>query len=292
MNQKPLISICIPTYNREKFLKISLDNIINQEGYNEDEIEIVISDNASIDNTSNLVKNYQKKHQNIRYFRNETNIGWDRNILKILQMWNWEYIWWISDDDILLPWWLKIVKETILENLDKDIWLFQTNYSVFNEDMKTFLRESYVGKDVKTKIYKNVDELYRSYSYCHWWLAFFSINIFSSKMYTLDLNRIPITQFPHSCVVWLISDKKAMFIGYNTIWFRQNNSSHENIWSSRVFFKLFVIDHMKYMSFLKSNNSIVSQKQLTYILIKMFIYSCFLGSKSLTKKLYKVIKFK
>ncbi len=287
MQKAPLLSICIPTYNREKYLKECLDSIINQEWFNEQEIEIVISDNASVDNTTEIVKSYQKKYNNIKYFRNEENIWADRNILKILQMWNWHYIWWISDDDIILTWWLNIVKKTIIDNIDKDIWLFQTNFNILNKDIKTFYKESYLWNWLKNKIYKNINDLYESYSYCHNWLSFFSINIFSSKIYSLDLNQIPITRYPHSCIMWLISNRKAMFIAYNSIWFRQHNSSIENIWSTKVFFKLFVINHMKYMKFLRKNNSWISQKKLSIILIKMFIYSCFLWTKSILKKVIK-----
>jgi glycosyltransferase involved in cell wall biosynthesis len=86
MIKSPLITICIPTYNREKFLPETLDSIIEQDGFNIDDIEIVISDNASVGNTATIVQEYQKKYKNIKYFRNDENIGSDRNILKVMQL--------------------------------------------------------------------------------------------------------------------------------------------------------------------------------------------------------------
>jgi glycosyltransferase involved in cell wall biosynthesis len=273
MIKTPLITICIPTYNREKFLPETLNSIIEQDGFNEEDIEIVISDNASIDSTSIIVKGYQEKYKNIKYFKNDENIGSDRNIIKIMQLWTGQYIWWITDDDIMLPGGLQIVKKNITENLGKDICFFQTNFSICNADMKTIFQGSYIGEWLETKIYNNIHDLYDSYSYRHGWIAFFSVGIFSSKIRDLPISKIPVTHFPHSCIAWLISDKKSMFIGYDTIWFRQNNSSHENIGTFSVFFQLFVIDHMKYMKFLRQNKSVISQKELTFILFKMIILS-------------------
>lgn len=69
MNKEPLLSICIPTYNREVYLKRLLDSIVSQKGFSDD-IEIVIDDGPSKDNTQLMVAEYQKKYPNIRYFRN------------------------------------------------------------------------------------------------------------------------------------------------------------------------------------------------------------------------------
>ncbi|MEI6774123.1 MAG: glycosyltransferase family 2 protein [bacterium] len=74
MGNKPLLSICIPTYNRQEYLKQCLDSIVNQKGFDTEKIEIVISDNASPDKTNLLVKEYQKKYKNITYSRNDQNI--------------------------------------------------------------------------------------------------------------------------------------------------------------------------------------------------------------------------
>jgi abequosyltransferase len=80
----PLLSICIPTFNRRKYLQECFESIITQDGFNEQDIEIVISDNASEDDTSSLVYEYMNRYSNIVYHRNEENIGADRNVLQIL----------------------------------------------------------------------------------------------------------------------------------------------------------------------------------------------------------------
>lgn len=71
---KPLLSICIPTYNRSFYLKNSLNSVICQKEFKKGNVEIVISDNASTDDTESVVKEYVSKYENIRYFRNAENI--------------------------------------------------------------------------------------------------------------------------------------------------------------------------------------------------------------------------
>ena len=59
-NEKPLISICIPTYNRCKSLQNILNSIVQQNEFLEDTIEIVVSDNASTDETKEMVAKYNE----------------------------------------------------------------------------------------------------------------------------------------------------------------------------------------------------------------------------------------
>jgi glycosyltransferase involved in cell wall biosynthesis len=71
---KPLLSICIPTYNRAEYLKKSIESIVCQDEFKTKHVEIVISDNASTDNTGDVVKEYTNKYDNIYYYRNKENI--------------------------------------------------------------------------------------------------------------------------------------------------------------------------------------------------------------------------
>lgn len=77
LNVKPLLSICIPTYNRVEYLKRSIESIIHQKAFIDNKVEIVIADNASADGTDIMVNEYTKQYDNISYYRNEKNIGND-----------------------------------------------------------------------------------------------------------------------------------------------------------------------------------------------------------------------
>ncbi|WP_428897642.1 Glycosyltransferase involved in cell wall bisynthesis [Parelusimicrobium proximum] len=85
---KPLLSICIPTYNRASFLEIALASLVSQKAFLEsDDIEIVISDNASTDGTQQICESYaQKFPSKFLYHRNPENIGGDLNFEKVISL--------------------------------------------------------------------------------------------------------------------------------------------------------------------------------------------------------------
>lgn len=99
MKNNLLLSFIVPTYNRSNYLKRCLDSILSQEV---DCYEIIVSDNASPDNTQEIMQNYIKYPQ-VHYFRNEVNVGARENIYKATGSAQGEYIFWLSDDDYLLP---------------------------------------------------------------------------------------------------------------------------------------------------------------------------------------------
>jgi glycosyltransferase involved in cell wall biosynthesis len=92
-----LVTIAIPTYNRaDNYLKQSLSSVLVQTYRN---IEIIVSDNCSTDNTESVVKNY--KDSRIRYFRQKENIGPYKNFNFCLEQAKGEYFLIMSDDDLI-----------------------------------------------------------------------------------------------------------------------------------------------------------------------------------------------
>lgn len=98
-----LMSICIPTYNRVDKLNELLNFILNEFEKYSDKIEILVSDNASTDHTNELLKEKQKKKNKFIYWTNNTNLGLIGNLIKLAKEAKGQYIWYIGDDDILLP---------------------------------------------------------------------------------------------------------------------------------------------------------------------------------------------
>ncbi len=92
------LSFCIPTYNRGAYLGRLIESIASQWT---DEVEIVISDNASTDNTEEIIADYQKKYPRIVYSKSETNLGPDRNYLRAVELAQGEYCWLFGSDDYL-----------------------------------------------------------------------------------------------------------------------------------------------------------------------------------------------
>jgi abequosyltransferase len=100
------LSICIPTYNRMGLLEETLDSVLTQfEPSRAGRVEIVISDNASTDETTALVVRVRAAHPNIHwnYYRQPENKGADANILNAITLARGEFVYLVSDDDLLLP---------------------------------------------------------------------------------------------------------------------------------------------------------------------------------------------
>lgn len=83
-NNNYILSICIPTYNRVENLECTINSIVNDPIFDSGEVEIVVSDNFSSDNTETLMCEFIKKYNYIKYIRNNQNIGGDRNFVKVL----------------------------------------------------------------------------------------------------------------------------------------------------------------------------------------------------------------
>ena len=76
INTSPILSICIPTYNRANNLRDTLESIVSQKRFLEtSDVEIVISDNCSDDQTCDVANSYLEAHgHKIKYYRNEENV--------------------------------------------------------------------------------------------------------------------------------------------------------------------------------------------------------------------------
>lgn len=99
---KMRLSICIPTYNRGQFLPATLDSIISQiDDDARSRVEICISDNASDDNTEELVAGYRERHPQIVYHRWAINMGADLNYLKVVEISSGDYCWLFGSDDVM-----------------------------------------------------------------------------------------------------------------------------------------------------------------------------------------------
>ena len=102
MNNNPLLSICIPTWNRCTFLKESLNRLLKEcSKINQSEVEILISDNCSSDDTEKVVNNFVCEGFPIIYNRNSENLGAAYNFLICMKQARGKYIILLGDDDFL-----------------------------------------------------------------------------------------------------------------------------------------------------------------------------------------------
>src|SRR5438552_1195463 len=93
------LSICIPIYNFAKFIPVTLDSILVQAGV--EEIEIVVVDGASTDDTEQVINRYRQNYTQIKYIRLPAKGGIDRDIARTVEHATGDYCWLFSGDDIM-----------------------------------------------------------------------------------------------------------------------------------------------------------------------------------------------
>jgi abequosyltransferase len=97
-----ILSICIPTFNREEYLKLCLTQFCKQADALGCQFEIIIGDNASFDHTSSVVYDFIHAGFPIKYYKHDENIGADANVLFCIKQAKGDYIWIIGDDDFVI----------------------------------------------------------------------------------------------------------------------------------------------------------------------------------------------
>jgi len=134
MYSTPLVSIGLFVYNGECFLEEALRSILNQTFI---DFELIISDNASTDQTGEIAEAYAKRDDRIRYYRSEKNMGAGWNARRVYELATGKYFKWAAADDLLEPDFLRQCVE-ILES-DPDCVLAYANTKHVDEN-GTFIK--------------------------------------------------------------------------------------------------------------------------------------------------------
>ncbi len=112
------LSICIPTYNYGQFIGETLKGVVDQA---RGDVEVVVVDGGSTDNTSEIVTGFQKLFPWIAYHRLDKKSGIDKDMAKTVELARGDYCWLMSSDDVIKPGGIQRVL-TEIEN-DNDIYL-------------------------------------------------------------------------------------------------------------------------------------------------------------------------
>jgi abequosyltransferase len=149
---RPLLTIAIPTYGRAPFLRELLACLQPQLAA-QPKVELLISDNASPDDTAEVVREFQRSGLELRYLQNEINIGPDANFLQCYEQAAGRYVWVFGDDDLLLDGGLATVVD-LLEHESPD-YAFVAPY-LFLETIEEIRPRR---RNVATKIIKDPIEM-------------------------------------------------------------------------------------------------------------------------------------
>lgn len=134
-SKKPILSVCIPTYNRPEDLKQLLESFLDAPL---EQIEFVVADNGTRSQTEPVLSEFKEKGFNIIPIFQEENIGVPKNLLSALRAGTGEYLWLMGDDDI-------VVSENIPEMLSSlkaaspDVFI--VNFSTWNHDFSVQIQK-------------------------------------------------------------------------------------------------------------------------------------------------------
>jgi glycosyltransferase involved in cell wall biosynthesis len=153
MPDRPILTIAIPVFNGQKNLKLTLHSIFDGNELS-NEFEVLVSDNASIDNTAAILNEYRDRYSShLRINTNSTNIGYDQNIDILVQHANGIYVWFIGCGEAIASGSIF----NILSHLRKEYFdTIVLNFDVYEEATKKYDKKlSYPDYEVQITADKN-----------------------------------------------------------------------------------------------------------------------------------------
>ncbi len=206
IDNMPLLSICIPNYNRVKFLSKLLIQICTQieKLPIPSDVDVVISDNCSTEDIQSIIQKMKQRYRKakISFAIQPENRGFDVNVLSVVEMAKGEYCWLLSNDDSLYT--HSVLDIVSILKKEKSIDTLLLNYAV-----KDFRRNKIVSPSFnkRTTIIDTSDFV----EYFFWYNPFSYYPVFGMNHFTLSANIVR-----RSC--WNNHAKKAEpYIGRNCI---------------------------------------------------------------------------
>lgn len=275
MNSKYLLTIAIPTYNRAE----TLEKIIIQLGKEKEKsFLILISDDNSSDNTEAVVKKYQKHLPNLIYHKNKSNLGYSGNVCKLYELASTRYIWFLCDDDTVLP--------GAVAKIISAISKYKPRVSIFNCTwVDSYGRKQMAG--VKHDIIYNNIKKFNDYQPLMR-TSYLSILVFEKKISINQLMKVNYQDnifFQTSLSLLLLSNKFRLCEIASTI-------VHRNVgYKYGEFFKFCIVDHLKSIHIIKhkfDNNKFVKwSKGILVINLQLYLsqkIGLFKYNKKMTKE--------
>ena len=142
MNEKK-VAVVLSTYNGEKYVKDQLDSILNQTYKN---VDIVVRDDGSKDNTVKIIKEYQEKYKNIRLVVGK-NLGFIKSFFELLKITDADYYSYADQDDIWMENKIELAVNSLNELDDEKPNMVFGNSDYYNQDME------FIGEGEKHKSY-------------------------------------------------------------------------------------------------------------------------------------------
>ena len=253
----PLLTISIPTWNRAPYLAINLEQLERQwPDVPAGTVELIVSNNASTDDTDKVVKDAIKRGMPIRYVANPENIGADANITQCFTMATGNYVIFFGDDDVIIDGGLALLVNRLSP---ADYGIVTIKPYGYNQDY----RAEYPGGEGRDRVFSNGAEFLESIGAL---MTLISGNIINKRL----LGNIDVSQFCGSNLVQVylivqaaLTAKKNLFIDRYLVACKRNNSGGYQF--AAVFVTNFgdVLDHYK--------GTLISDSEITRIERKMIV---------------------
>ncbi|MBT8558155.1 glycosyltransferase family 2 protein [Polynucleobacter paneuropaeus] len=157
------LTIGIPTYNRANLLFNLLENISQQiRGAVNFEVEILVSDNASTDNTFDIIKSFKDSNPDIKIklHSNNCNIGYDENVNMLFQLATGDYVMTLSDDDGLESNAINTIKNILDKNYGVKIVYIANNFYDCNLKNKVDINDPFFKNIGNNRYFQSAKDLF------------------------------------------------------------------------------------------------------------------------------------
>jgi len=236
--KKWLLSICIPSYNREILLKGLIENILEELKKSKcfQDLQIVIVDGCSTDNTEQMVEGFLNCI-NIKYFKREKKEGIDKDILKCIEIADGEFCWLFSDDDRFMPGAIEIVLSELKKN--RDLNGAFCNRVSYDSNMEKLVAETRDWPSVyfcENKIFSNKTECFK---YLGMDLGFISSQIVKRAAWQKVTEKEDFKDLHQTCylmfhIIGKMMDKKFNWLYINTPLLKQRTGNDSFLKSKGV----------------------------------------------------------
>ena len=258
MNKQPLVSIIIPCYNHENFLDDCLSSILEQTYPN---IEVLICDDCSPDNSYRKILTYKEKlenrFKNVVILKNETNCGVTKNINRMLEIAKGEFVKTIASDDCMSPDAVLEMVNFLLENPDVDVVVSnglkvseEQHYPYFSGDA-IYPKSPDFSSDGFFERVANCNEISAP-------AAMVRMSVY--KKYGLYDENVKVEDFEFWLRILKQNETKFAFLNKNLIYYRINQNSMSSMTANANLAKRRKLIHTsemeslkKYSAFLKEN---------------------------------------
>lgn len=197
-----ILSIVIPTFNRARILDANLKSILLDSGGLR--VKVYVSDNCSDDDTQLVLSKLASLNENLHYKKNSVNLGFDRNILSLINWVEGDYIWFLGDDDYLTEGALCRVLESICRE--------QADAFILNGMCRSGHKE--LKSDLSSKTYSDID-LFTGELWVHLtWMS--SLVVRRELLVGFDGERFVDTHFMHvHALYYALSKSKSLNVLYD-----------------------------------------------------------------------------